>query len=107
MDTTKLTNQTVKEAIEAWQQGDRKTWLSFFVPDARLLDDGHPRDFQTFSAEAIGHERFTSIDKVEDDGLSVFGKFHSDAWGDFKTFFKFRINDKGNFDLLEIGQADY
>ena len=107
MDTTKLTNKTVRSAIEAWQQGDSKLWLSYFTSNAKLLDDGNPRDFHKFSTEAIGHERFTSFDKVEDSGLSVYGKFHSDTWGNFKTYFKFHIDGAGKIYQLEIGQADY
>jgi hypothetical protein len=107
MDTSKLTNSTVKAAFQAWQQGDSKLWLSFFTDKAQLLDDGHTRNFQKFSTEAIGHERFTSIDKVEDNGLSIYGQFHSDTWGNFKTYFKFHIDSNRKIDKLEIGQADY
>jgi len=107
MDTTKLINKTVRSAIEAWQQGDPQKWLSHFTSDAKLLDDGRPRDFHKFSTEAIGHEKFTSFDKVEDNGLSVYGKFHSDTWGNFKTYFKFHIDTTGRIHQLEIGQADY
>jgi hypothetical protein len=107
MDMNKITNKIVKEAIEAWQQGNSELWLSFFTIDAKLLDDGNIRNFKKFSTEAIGHERFTGIDKVEDSGLSVYGQFHSDTWGDFKTYFKFRINKEGRISQLEIGQADY
>ncbi len=107
MDTHKLTNTLVKAAFEAWQKGDSKQWFSFFTNDAALYDDGHIRNFIKFSTEAIGHERFTSIDKVEDNGKSIFGHFHSDTWGDFKTYFKFHINSGGKIDKLEIGQAAY
>ena len=107
MEYAKISNPRVKAAIEAWQKGDATLWLSFFTPDAKLLDDGHPRDFKKFSTEAIGHERFTSVDKVEDDGTSVYGHFHSDTWGDFKTYFKFKTNPEGKFYQLEIGQAHY
>jgi hypothetical protein len=107
MGTNKITNSTAKSAIEAWQDGNSKLWLSLFTDDAKLLDDGHTRNFKTFSIEAIGHERFTSIDKVEDNGLSIYGQFHSDTWGDFKTYFKFHINNEGQIYQLEIGQADY
>ncbi|WP_265131081.1 nuclear transport factor 2 family protein [Chryseobacterium oranimense] len=105
MDTNKITNNTVKEAFEAWQKGDSQLWLYFFTPDAKLLDDGNPRDFIKFSTNAIGHERFTSIDLVEDNGQSVYGQFHSDTWGNFRTYFKFHINSAGKIYLLEIGQA--
>ncbi|MBO9203336.1 MULTISPECIES: nuclear transport factor 2-like protein [Niastella] len=107
MDTSKLSNPTVKEAFQAWQAGDSTLWLSYFTPDAQLLDDGHPRDFQNFSREAIGHERFTSIDIVKDTGRSIYGKFHSDTWGNFKTYFKFHLDAHNKIYKLEIGQADY
>jgi hypothetical protein len=29
MDTSKLTNNTLKQAFDAWQGGDSKTFLSF------------------------------------------------------------------------------
>lgn len=105
MDTSKITNSTVKAAFEAWQKGDSKLWLSFFTADARLLDDGNTRDFKKFSTKAIGHEYFTGIDSVTDNGQSVYGQFHSDKWGNFRTYFKFHINSEGKIYLLEIGQA--
>lgn len=107
MNTEKINNEIVKSAIEAWQQGDSELWLSFFTEDATLLDDGHIRNFKNFSTKAIGTERFTSIDNVEDNGLSIYGQFHSDTWGDFKTYFKFHINKERKIWQLEIGQASY
>lgn len=107
MNTEKLTNRVVKLAVEAWQKADAKTWLSFFTADAVLFDDGSPRDLKQFSREAMGRERFTSIDKVENHGLDVYGRFHSDKWGDFKTYFKFHINPEGKISQIDIGQASY
>ena len=102
-----ISHPVAKAAIEAWQQGDEKAWRALFTHNAQLFDDGHPRDLHQFSTEAIGHERFTSIDKVEDNGRSVYGKFHSDTWGDFKTYFRFHLDADGKIIKLEIGQADY
>lgn len=107
MDTSELINSTVKAALDAWQKGDRQTFLSFFTSDANLLDDGSPRDLHKFVKDACGHERFTSIDKVENNGLDVYGHFHTESWGDFKTYFKFRFDAGGKVDRLEIGQASY
>ncbi len=76
MDLSKITNEQARQAIEAWQQGDSTSFLSFFVANARLTDDGHPRDFANFVKTACGHERFTSIDKVENNGLDIYGNFH-------------------------------
>ncbi|POS00590.1 hypothetical protein Q361_1502 [Flavobacterium croceum DSM 17960] len=105
MDTSKLTNETVKNAFDAWQSGDSKTFLSFFTTDAKLYDDGNPRDFLSFVKDACGHEKFTSIDKVENNGLDITGNFHTESWGDFKTYFKFQINAEGKINRLDIGQA--
>ncbi len=107
MNTDKLTNTIVKNAIESWQKGDKQMFLSFCTIDAKLFDDGNPRDFQKFVKEACGHERFTSIDKVENNGLNVYGHFHTESWGDFKTFFKFHLNGEGKIVRLDIGQASY
>ncbi|MBT2416227.1 MULTISPECIES: nuclear transport factor 2-like protein [Chryseobacterium] len=105
MDTTKL-NETVKKAFEAWQSGDAEAFTSFFTTDSKLYDDGNPRDFKKFVKDACGHEKFTSIDKIENDGKAIYGQFHTESWGDFKTFFKFNLNNEGKFDTLEIGQAN-
>lgn len=106
MNTEVLTNITVKSAFEAWQKGDRKMFLSFFTTDAKLYDDGSPRDFERFVKDACGNEKFTSIDKVENNGLAIFGAFHTKSWGDFKTYFKFHINAEGKLNRLDIGQAN-
>ena len=55
MNTEKLTNPTVRAAIEALQKGT--------------------------------------------------GHFHSDQWGDFPTYFRFRLNAAGKIERLDIGQA--
>ena len=107
MDTRKLTNPLVRQAVDAWQDGNSEKWLSVFADNVQLLDDDSPRDFHKFSTQAIGHERFTSIDKVENNGQDIYGHFHSDTWGDFKTYFKFHINAAGKIYKLEIGQASY
>ncbi len=100
-----LTNPTVKAAIEALQKGDRKAWSALFEPDAKLYDDGAPRSLEKFTRDALGHERFTSIDHVENNGLDLVGAFRSDQWGDFRTFFKFQLSASGKIKRLDIGQA--
>ncbi len=107
MNNDKLTNATVKKAIDALQAADSKAWFGLFTADAALYDDGNKMNFKSFFEKALGHERFTSIDKVENNGLDLYGKFHSDQWGDFKTYFKFHINADGKINRLDIGQASY
>jgi hypothetical protein len=100
-----LTNPTVKAAIMALQSSDQKAWASLFEADAELYDDGSPRSLKDFTAGAFGHERFKSIDRIENDGLDVIGPFHSDQWGDFRTYFRFQLSSAGKIKRLDIGQA--
>jgi hypothetical protein len=105
VDTGALRNPTVKAAIDALQKGDKKAWSSLFEPGAKLYDDGRPRSLEKFIKDALGHERFTSIDRIENDGLGLVGDFHSDQWGTFRTFFKFHLAPAGTISRLDIGQA--
>jgi hypothetical protein len=95
MLTDSLKNPVVRAAIDALQKGDRKAWAALFENDANLYDDGAPRSLARFTEDALGHERFTSIDQVENEGLDLVGGFHSEQWGDFQlpvSAFAFRKN---------------
>jgi len=101
-----LKNPTVRAAIDAFQKADRRAWAALFAHDAQLFDDGSPRSLEQFTCDALGHERFTSIDLVKQDGLEVIGHFHSEQWGDFRTYFRFHLDPAGKIHRLDIGQAD-
>lgn len=105
MMTDSLTHPTIKAAIEALQKGDSEAWAELFEPDVELLDDGSPRSFHEFTRDVLGRERFTSIDRVENNGLDLTGAFHSDQWGDFRSYFRFRLSPSGKIKRLEIGQT--
>jgi hypothetical protein len=105
MLTDKLTNATVKAAIEALQKGDRAAWSVLFEANAKLYDDGNPRSLTAFTQDALGHERFKSIDEVTNHGLDLEGAFHSDQWGEFRTYFRFHLSPSGKIARLDIGQA--
>ena len=105
MDLNKITNEKVKEAIEALENGD-KSWYSYFIDNPTMTDDGNKVDFKSFFAKALGEEKFLSIDKVENDGKDIYGNFKAGKWGTFKVFFKFHQNSEGKFDRLDIGQGN-
>ncbi len=105
MDFNKITNETVKKAIEALENGD-KSWYSYFTENPTMTDDGNRVDFKSFFAKALGEEKFLSIDKVENDGKDIYGNFKAGKWGIFKVFFKFHQNPEGKFDRLDIGQSN-
>ncbi len=106
--TAQIKNPTVRAAIEALNAQDRKAWDALFAPGATFADDGREGSLATFTNGAFGkgRERFTRIDKVENNGLDVFGQLHSDAWGDFKAYFKFQVKDD-KITRLEVGQSDH
>ena len=101
----KITDPAVRAALTAWQTADKAAWLRSFAADPQLYDDGNARDFAEFT-NAIGTERFVTIDRIEDGGRAVYGQFHSDHWGDFRTYFRFTPRVDGRFTRLDIGQAD-
>ena len=105
MITATLTNSTVRVAVEALQNGDRKALSALFEAGAKLYDDGSPRSLEKFTKDALGHESFTSIERVENNGLDLVGAFHSDQWGDFRTYFRFHLSPTGKIKRLDIGQA--
>ncbi|MFL6321164.1 MAG: hypothetical protein ACJ71K_17020 [Nitrososphaeraceae archaeon] len=79
-----------------------------FSDRPELTDDGNPYDFSEWSErELFGSSiaYLASIDKVEDGGLTIYGKFHSDQWGDFKTFLRFHV-ENNKITKLEVGQTE-
>lgn len=106
MDLSKITNENVRQAITALQNGD-KIWYTYFTDKPLMTDDGNTIDFNNFFRKALGTEKFLSIDKVEHDGMDVYGNFRAGQWGTFKVFFKFHRDESGKFDRLDIGQASY
>lgn len=102
-----IDNAIVQAAIEAMNARDRSAWFALFAPDTTLTDDGNPADFVAWSTHEIfeGGGRVTAVNKVENNGLLLYARFHSDEWGDFNTFMKFEIQD-GIITRLDVGQAE-
>lgn len=100
-----ITNAEVRKAIEALQSGDQN-WYLYFTDNPEMTDDGHKVDFKSFFEKALGNEKFLSIDRVEDDGKTLYGNFKAGQWGTFRVFFKFHQNTAGKFERLDIGQAN-
>ena len=106
MDLSKIINEKVKKAIEALQSGN-ESWYSYFTGNPEMTDDGNPKDFHKFFKGALEKEHFLTIDKVENNGMDVYGNFKAGIWGSFKVYFKFHENSEGKFDRLDIGRAKY
>jgi hypothetical protein len=83
----------------------RSCELALFALEAERYDDGGPRSLSKFTRNALGHEQFTSIDRLENNGLDLTGAFHSDEWDDFRTYFRFHLSPAGKIKRLDIAQA--
>ncbi|PWJ56903.1 hypothetical protein CLV98_10912 [Dyadobacter jejuensis] len=104
MNLSLISNKNVAKAIAALQSGD-EAWYSYFTEKPVMTDDGNQKDFKAFFSNALGHEKFLHIDKVENDGKDIYGDFNAGSWGTFKVYFKFHENVEGKFDRLDIGQV--
>lgn len=91
MYTATPANPVTKKVVDALQAGDKNACLLLFAADARLIDDGNKIAFKGFSANALWDERFTSAGNVENEGLSLSGRFLSDKWDDSKKYVELHI----------------
>ncbi len=106
MDLSKISNENVRKAVEALQENDKNTWYSYFTDDAVFTDDGRTLDFKSFFDNAFDKkEKFLNIDKIENGGKTLYGKFYAGQWGTFRVFFIFHESAEGKFNRIDIGQA--
>jgi hypothetical protein len=71
--------------------------------------DISPHDFPDWCEKELFSSSLAylySIDKVEDGGLTIYGRFHSDQWGDFRTFLRFHV-DNGKITKMAVGQSNH
>jgi hypothetical protein len=102
-------NPVVISAIGALNGRDKKSWFELFSAKPEFSDDGVPRDLVKWCEEELFGSSLAyviSIDKVEDGGLTFYARYHSDKWGDFKTFWRFAMKD-GRISKLDVGATDY
>jgi hypothetical protein len=104
-----ISEPVVVSAIEAVNGRDKRRWFALFYDKPKFSDDGVPRDLVKWCEEELfgSHLAYIiSIDKVEEDGLTFYARYHSDKWGDFKTFWRFKLKD-GKISQLDVGATDY
>jgi len=106
MDLSKISNETVRQAVEALQANDKELFYSHFTADAKFSDDGNEKDFEAFFDNAFNHkEKFLSLDKIENGGKNLEGDFFAGQWGTFKVFFNFTLNSNDKIERVDIGQV--
>jgi hypothetical protein len=91
-----VNNPIVKLAIEAMNGRNKKLWYKLFSNNPLFTDDGNPSDFTKWCERDLFGSSLAylaSIDKVEDGGLTIYGRLHSDQWGDFNTFMRFYVEN--------------
>ena len=106
---TAIEDPVVSSAILALNARDQKKWFDLFSDKAEFSDDGISHDLVKWcDDELFGRWRayLTSIDKVENAGRTFYARYHSDKWGDFKSFWKFVVTD-GKISKLDVGATEY
>jgi hypothetical protein len=109
MEVEMIENPIVRAAIVAMKNRKRDAWIELFAENVTFTDDGHERSFKEWSHGELFNTSLpylSSIDTVEDNGLTIYGKFHSSRWGDFKTFLSFQI-DNHKITRLEVGPVNF
>jgi hypothetical protein len=104
-----IADPVVSSAIVALNARDKERWFELFADNAEFSDDGRQHDLAKWcNDELFGRWRacIISIDRVEDGGQTFYARYHSDKWGDFKTFWKFRVVD-AKITKLDVGATEY
>jgi hypothetical protein len=104
-----ISNPVVRSAIGALTGRDKKRWFGLFSEKPKFSDDGVSRDLVEWCEEELFGSSIAyllSVDKAEDGGLTFFARYHSDKWGDFKTFWRFKV-EEGKISQLDVGATDY
>lgn len=106
MKLNELSQPVVRAALEAVNARNRQAWFDLFANHALLTDDGSPHDYRQWAdSELFGQYRcrIDSINREEENGTLIHSDFHSERWGDFKTFWKFTL-ENGKISRLDVGQ---
>jgi hypothetical protein len=109
VDLSAIGDAVVRSAIVALNGRDKKRWFELFVSKPTFTDDGIQRDFVEWCEEELfgrSSAWITSVDRVEDEGLIFYARYHSGKWGDFQTFWKFVV-ENGRVSKLDVGATSY
>jgi hypothetical protein len=96
MTIQNLKNETIKSLLTAMNNGDEEAYFSLFAQNAVMTDDGNIREVKEWADSEIfgrGKGHLTSIDKELNDGLTIYGVFHSNQWGNIKAIFNFEVEE--------------
>ena len=99
----------VRSAVLAVNGRDKKRWFELFSEKPEFSDDGIPRDLVDWCEDELFGRHLAyivSIDKVDDGGRTFYARYHSDKWGDFQTFWRFKVTD-GKIYKLDVGATSY
>jgi hypothetical protein len=105
IQTSKLSDPTVRAFVTAVNAHDRRAFMDVLAPDATMSDDGSDKDL----AEWIDREIFSSnghmeVDNESKGGRSLVARYRNDEWGEMRTRWSFTV-DNGRISRFETGEA--
>lgn len=94
MNYDKLTNDTVRAAFVAWNTNDRERFLMLISEHTNFIHNGREQSIIAFSDHfffGLLDATFTSINRVENNGQSVFATLVSEETGSVEVLMRFEV----------------
>jgi hypothetical protein len=106
MDMEIITNDVVRNALQALNDRDRETFEKLLAANATMIHNSGPDDIRRWAAEFFfgeGETRFKSITKTADHGQTIWADLESSIAGAIAVKLAFSV-DEGKIVSLNAGR---
>ncbi|OOQ56804.1 nuclear transport factor 2 family protein [Mucilaginibacter pedocola] len=105
MNFNQINNQVVRYAVEALHGGNRGQFEALLAPDAQLVHNRHPDDINQWATLFFfeGNTKFTAINRVTEDGQTVWAEIESPVAGKIAVKLIFTVAE-GKITALDAGR---
>jgi len=106
IQTSKLSDPTVRAFVEAVNAHDRESFMSVLAPGATMADDGTDRDLTDWvDREIFSSNGHLDVDNESNQGRDLVASYRNDTYGEMRTRWHFEVEDDGRISRFETGQA--
>ncbi|MFE5188167.1 nuclear transport factor 2 family protein [Streptomyces sp. NPDC056628] len=106
IQTSKLSDPTVRAFVAAVNAHDREGFMSVLAPGATMADDGTDRDLTDWVDREIFSSRgHLKVDNESNQGRDLVASYRNDTYGEMRTRWHFEVEDDGRISRFETGQA--
>ncbi|MEU6543779.1 nuclear transport factor 2 family protein [Streptomyces sp. NPDC046859] len=106
IQTSKLSDPTVRAFVAAVNAHDREGFMSVLAPGATMADDGTDRDLTDWvDREIFSSHGHLKVDNESNQGRDLVASYRNDTYGEMRTRWHFEVEDDGRISRFETGQA--